>query len=172
MSNQITMRRRSECSLLVIALIFVTCYFSLFPLSNSSSLDEERQALLKSGWWNDYRNVSNHCYWASVLCDEAGSVTSIGLSSLLPFTIPPMQELQNLNVTAFPNLQFLDLNGMGLRGSIPAEIGTLTKLTYLDLSDNSLQDFGTARLLDPDSSNQTLVVGTYGYIAPELAHIH
>ncbi|KAG2380494.1 MDIS1-interacting receptor like kinase [Vigna angularis] len=76
-----------------------------------------------------------------VLCDEAGSVTSIGLSSLLPFTIPPMQELQNLNVTAFPNLQFLDLNGMGLRGSIPAEIGTLTKLTYLDLSDNSLQDF-------------------------------
>nr|POF09416.1 mdis1-interacting receptor like kinase 2 [Quercus suber] len=27
-----------------------------------------------------------------------------------------------------------------------------------------------ARLLDPDSSNQTLVVGTYGYIAPELAY--
>jgi len=29
-----------------------------------------------------------------------------------------------------------------------------------------VSDFGTARLLDPDSSNQTLVVGTYGYIAP------
>ena len=27
-------------------------------------------------------------------------------------------------------------------------------------------DFGTARLLDPDSSNQTLLAGTYGYIAP------
>ncbi|KAF5190762.1 Mdis1-interacting receptor like kinase, partial [Thalictrum thalictroides] len=26
------------------------------------------------------------------------------------------------------------------------------------------------RLLDPDSSNQTLRVGTYGYIAPELAY--
>ncbi|KAL1531759.1 MDIS1-interacting receptor like kinase 2-like [Salvia divinorum] len=26
-----------------------------------------------------------------------------------------------------------------------------------------------ARLLDPDSSNQTLLVGTRGYIAPELA---
>ncbi|XP_034706259.1 probable leucine-rich repeat receptor-like protein kinase At1g35710 isoform X2 [Vitis riparia] len=33
-----------------------------------------------------------------------------------------------------------------------------------------VSDFGTARLLDPDSSNQTLVVGTYGYIAPELAY--
>ncbi|XLR54794.1 hypothetical protein S83_005466 [Arachis hypogaea] len=33
-----------------------------------------------------------------------------------------------------------------------------------------VSDFGTARLLDPDSSNQTLLVGTYGYIAPELAY--
>ncbi|XP_059451363.1 MDIS1-interacting receptor like kinase 2-like [Corylus avellana] len=33
-----------------------------------------------------------------------------------------------------------------------------------------VSDFGTAKLLDPDSSNQTLVTGTYGYIAPELAY--
>ncbi|KAF5815264.1 putative protein kinase RLK-Pelle-LRR-XI-1 family [Helianthus annuus] len=31
-------------------------------------------------------------------------------------------------------------------------------------------DFGIARLLDPDSSNQTAVAGTLGYIAPELAY--
>ncbi|KAK1381334.1 hypothetical protein POM88_028078 [Heracleum sosnowskyi] len=31
-------------------------------------------------------------------------------------------------------------------------------------------DFGVSRLLDPDSSNQTMVAGTYGYIAPELAY--
>ncbi|KAK8662429.1 hypothetical protein V6N13_092003 [Hibiscus sabdariffa] len=31
-------------------------------------------------------------------------------------------------------------------------------------------DFGTAKLLDPDSSNQTMPVGTYGYVAPELAY--
>ncbi|KAJ0768824.1 putative protein kinase RLK-Pelle-LRR-XI-1 family [Helianthus annuus] len=31
-------------------------------------------------------------------------------------------------------------------------------------------DFGAARLLDPDSSNQTVIVGTLGYIAPELAY--
>ncbi|KAI9398818.1 hypothetical protein POPTR_002G008450v4 [Populus trichocarpa] len=31
-------------------------------------------------------------------------------------------------------------------------------------------DFGVARLLDPDSSNHTVLAGTYGYIAPELAY--
>ncbi|KAJ0768861.1 putative protein kinase RLK-Pelle-LRR-XI-1 family [Helianthus annuus] len=33
-----------------------------------------------------------------------------------------------------------------------------------------IADFGVARLLDPDSSNQTAIVGTLGYIAPELAY--
>lgn len=32
-----------------------------------------------------------------------------------------------------------------------------------------LSDFGTAKLLDPDSSNWTAVAGSYGYMAPELA---
>ncbi|XP_072065838.1 MDIS1-interacting receptor like kinase 2 isoform X2 [Arachis hypogaea] len=36
--------------------------------------------------------------------------------------------------------------------------------------DACVSDFGTARLLDTDSSNQTILVGTYGYIAPELAY--
>ncbi|PIN07363.1 Serine/threonine protein kinase [Handroanthus impetiginosus] len=33
-----------------------------------------------------------------------------------------------------------------------------------------LSDFGIARVLDPDSSNQTQIAGTRGYIAPELAY--
>ncbi|KAI3931206.1 hypothetical protein MKW92_036483 [Papaver armeniacum] len=32
-----------------------------------------------------------------------------------------------------------------------------------------ISDFGTARLLKPDASNWTVPVGSYGYIAPELA---
>ena len=49
-------------------------------------------------------------------------------------------------------------------------------IVHRDISSNNIllnskleafvSDFGTARLLDPDSSNQTLVAGTYGYIAP------
>ncbi|XWS51590.1 hypothetical protein CRYUN_Cryun12cG0189800 [Craigia yunnanensis] len=33
-----------------------------------------------------------------------------------------------------------------------------------------LSDFGTARLLNPNSSNWSAVAGTYGYVAPELAY--
>ncbi|KAK8491240.1 hypothetical protein V6N12_030638 [Hibiscus sabdariffa] len=33
-----------------------------------------------------------------------------------------------------------------------------------------LSDFGTAKLLNPDSSNWTNIAGTYGYIAPELSY--
>ncbi|KAK7374481.1 hypothetical protein VNO80_07911 [Phaseolus coccineus] len=34
----------------------------------------------------------------------------------------------------------------------------------------TVSDFGTARFLNLDSSNQTIVAGTIGYIAPELAY--
>ncbi|XP_058092572.1 MDIS1-interacting receptor like kinase 2-like [Magnolia sinica] len=52
-------------------------------------------------------------------------------------------------------------------------------IVHRDLSSNNVllnseleacvSDFGTARLLIPDSSNWTMLAGTYGYIAPELA---
>ncbi|MBA0754145.1 hypothetical protein Gogos_022381 [Gossypium gossypioides] len=53
-------------------------------------------------------------------------------------------------------------------------------IVHRDISSNNIllnseleafiADFGTARLLDPASSNRTVIVGTYGYIAPELAY--
>ncbi|XP_057953794.1 MDIS1-interacting receptor like kinase 2-like [Malania oleifera] len=53
-------------------------------------------------------------------------------------------------------------------------------IVHRDISSNNLllnsqfealvSDFGTARLLHSDSSNRTIVAGTYGYIAPELAY--
>ncbi|RWR97663.1 MDIS1-interacting receptor like kinase 2-like protein [Cinnamomum micranthum f. kanehirae] len=36
--------------------------------------------------------------------------------------------------------------------------------------ETSISDFGTARLLKPDSSNWSTLAGTYGYIAPEYAY--
>ncbi|WCJ44477.1 Leucine-rich repeat receptor-like protein kinase family protein [Euphorbia peplus] len=53
-------------------------------------------------------------------------------------------------------------------------------IVHRDLSTNNVllnsklkgfvSDFGTARLLHPDTSNRTVAAGTYGYIAPELAY--
>ncbi|KAH9741211.1 protein kinase domain-containing protein [Citrus sinensis] len=53
-------------------------------------------------------------------------------------------------------------------------------IVHRDISSNSIllnskleafvADFGTARLRHADSSNRTLLAGTYGYIAPELAY--
>ncbi|XVF16581.1 hypothetical protein REPUB_Repub10bG0044300 [Reevesia pubescens] len=53
-------------------------------------------------------------------------------------------------------------------------------IVHRDISSNNIllnseleafvSDFGTARLLDPDSSNRTVIAGTVGYIAPELAY--
>ncbi|XP_028091985.1 MDIS1-interacting receptor like kinase 2-like [Camellia sinensis] len=54
-------------------------------------------------------------------------------------------------------------------------------IVHRDLSSNNIllnskleafvSDFGTARLLHPDSSNQTVIAGINGYIAPEFAYI-
>ncbi|XVE83812.1 hypothetical protein DITRI_Ditri16bG0117300 [Diplodiscus trichospermus] len=53
-------------------------------------------------------------------------------------------------------------------------------IVHRDISSNNIllnsesealvSDFGTARPLHPDSSNITVIAGTYGYIAPELAY--
>ncbi|XP_059639804.1 MDIS1-interacting receptor like kinase 2-like [Cornus florida] len=53
-------------------------------------------------------------------------------------------------------------------------------IVHRDISSNNIllnseldafvSDFGTARRLYPDSSNQSALAGTYGYIAPELAY--
>ncbi|KAL5739010.1 hypothetical protein ACOSQ2_028190 [Xanthoceras sorbifolium] len=56
----------------------------------------------------------------------------------------------------------------------------MLSIVHRDISSNNillnskaeafLADFGTARFLNSDSSNRTILVGTYGYIAPELAY--
>ncbi|KAI3692578.1 hypothetical protein L6452_32395 [Arctium lappa] len=67
------------------------------------------------------------------------------------------------NVYLIPNpchLEHLDLSKNLMTGNIPNGLSRCYLLEYLDLT----------RLLDPDSSNQTVIAGTLGYIAPELAY--
>nr|WHT50414.1 MDIS1-interacting receptor-like kinase 2 [Cichorium endivia]WHT50415.1 MDIS1-interacting receptor-like kinase 2 [Cichorium endivia]WHT50416.1 MDIS1-interacting receptor-like kinase 2 [Cichorium endivia] len=46
-----------------------------------------------------------------------------------------------------------------------------SKNILLDLeSEACVSDFGTSKILDPNTSNETALAGTYGYLAPELAY--
>ncbi|KAK2977527.1 hypothetical protein RJ640_025708 [Escallonia rubra] len=120
----------------LLALLWVTVEVVLVSASASST---EAEALLSSGWWGKRITVDNstdHCHWYGITCNEAKSVIAIhlGYSSLLIYGT----ELGNLNFSSFPNLRVLDLSGCGIGGSIPHQIGMLSKLERLNLSSNFL----------------------------------
>ncbi|QHO25181.1 uncharacterized protein DS421_12g378810 [Arachis hypogaea] len=129
------MRHTFVATLFLLVLLTVMSANTMVAASNSSSLNAEQKALLHIGW-TEGRNISKHCNWTGIVCNEAASV--IEISTRRYFVIPP-SELRNFNFTAFPNLIRLELSGMRLKGIIPTEISTLTKLMYLDLSCNYLE---------------------------------
>ncbi|KAI8029856.1 MDIS1-interacting receptor like kinase 2 [Camellia lanceoleosa] len=179
-------------ALLVALCITATNIFLVSATVNSSSLSSlEAEALLNSGWWGNFSSA-NHCQLEGITCNEAGSVIRIVLS-YSSYSYPssysssyssPHRKLENMDWTSFPNLEVLDLSFCNLTGSIPEEIGTLSKLTYLDLSSNkNLEDLSSNRFNDfipleigdlmqlaQLNLSHNLLTGTYGYIAPELAY--
>ncbi|KAF6174582.1 hypothetical protein GIB67_006234 [Kingdonia uniflora] len=113
--------------------------------------------------------------------------------------IPTNKAFQNLSFDAFKNNKDLCGNVSGLQAcnsSGTSKSNAMDKHTvesniikghdcsppivHRDISSNNIlldleygarvSEFGTARLLKPDSSNWTELAGTYGYVAPELAY--
>ncbi|KAI4347594.1 hypothetical protein L6164_008395 [Bauhinia variegata] len=104
--------------------------------NSSSAVDEEEKALLQSHWWSG-KNISSRCEWHVIVCNDAGSITNISLSSFHYQSSSPPQ-FQAMNWTAFPNLVNLYLSQINLSGIIPENIGALTNLTRLEISKNNL----------------------------------
>ncbi|XP_050271532.1 MDIS1-interacting receptor like kinase 2-like [Quercus robur] len=127
-------------SILVLAL-WVLCIFThsttMVVAAKSSALELEAKALLESGWWSSNYTTNgsslSHCAWPEIICNDGGSVTWIQI-----YGVDLGDKFRKLNFSSFPNLEGLDLYNTGLQGSIPPEIGTLSKLTYLSLSMNNL----------------------------------
>ncbi|KAE9444624.1 hypothetical protein C3L33_23478, partial [Rhododendron williamsianum] len=115
------------------------------PLFSSST---EAKALLNSGWWGNFSST-NHCDLAGITCIGAGSVIQMEAHHLYG------ENLANMNWSSLPNLEYLDLSHSGMIGGFPGEIGTLSKLTHLDLSESfySLQG-----VLPPTLGNLTRLV--------------
>ncbi|KAL0392467.1 UNVERIFIED_CONTAM: MDIS1-interacting receptor like kinase [Sesamum radiatum] len=108
--------------------------------SQTTTANTEAEALISSGWWSSHytRNISDHCKWAGVACDDAGHVVEIGP---MPTTVPIDAwlggPLDKLNFLALPHLVRIELRGLKLYGTIPAQIGALSNLRYLILSSNN-----------------------------------
>ncbi|XAR51759.1 Non-specific serine/threonine protein kinase, partial [Bertholletia excelsa] len=98
----------------------------------------EAKALLNSGWWGN-TSSDNHCNLKGVTCNNAGNVTQINLSYYSSSILyPKCVRLQNLSWSLLPNLEVVVLRGCSIGGFIPSEIGTLSKLTHLDISSNTI----------------------------------
>ncbi|KAK1368842.1 putative LRR receptor-like serine/threonine-protein kinase [Heracleum sosnowskyi] len=107
------------------------------PSSLSKTWDTEEEALLNTGWWGEkipLHNTSNlpPCKWPGIDCSKAGRVISIDIPDHYLYS-----ELEKLNFSSFPYLQKLDLSHCRLYGTIPHQIGMLSKLRYLSLGGNN-----------------------------------
>ncbi|KAK3411414.1 hypothetical protein EUGRSUZ_I00188 [Eucalyptus grandis] len=123
-------------SLAILIVIAFSCYNSILA-APAPSKQSEASALLYSGWWSPSvtdNTTLPHCAWPGVLCDASGSVEGIRL----PYGYQIGGNFSNMNFSLLPSLTLLNFSYNGLAGKIPLQICTLSRLTYLDLSSNSL----------------------------------
>ncbi|KAL0290889.1 UNVERIFIED_CONTAM: MDIS1-interacting receptor like kinase [Sesamum angustifolium] len=114
----------------------------IMAAAQTKTANLEAEALKSCGWWSsDYtKNISDHCNWAGITCDDVGHV--VGITSTMDVLVPGDAwlggQLEKLNFLALPHLFRIELSGARLSGTVPVQISALSKLTVLYLSFNNL----------------------------------
>eukprot|EP00271_Cylindrocystis_brebissonii_P020360 TRINITY_DN6704_c0_g2_i2.p1 TRINITY_DN6704_c0_g2~~TRINITY_DN6704_c0_g2_i2.p1 ORF type:complete len:1285 (+),score=190.67 TRINITY_DN6704_c0_g2_i2:164-4018(+) len=89
--------------------------------------------------WN-FTLLPNVCDWPYLSCSVSGRVTAVNLTGITfsgPFS-PVLGSLDQLRTLVVNGSSYEAWSGSGLTGPIPPEIGNLTYLKVLDLTDNFL----------------------------------
>ena len=94
-----------------------------------ASLEEQSQDKLSS--WAAGQSPCNS--WFGIICDESKSITEIRLNDT-----SLSGSLHALNFSSLPNLLTFDISNSYFYGEIPRQMGTLSRLQYLTLSNNSI----------------------------------
>ncbi|XP_074338877.1 uncharacterized protein LOC141677043 [Apium graveolens] len=137
-----------SCIIYTLLLLFVCLALADNTTNSSRSFyNSEKEALVSTGWWGNhipFDSNQQHCSWYGIRCEE-GRVVSIhinyftvhdGVGNYYLTHYEIGGELGKLNFSSFPDLQTLDLSDCELNGSIPYQIGMLSKLKYLSLRGN------------------------------------
>ena len=134
----------SSVSISLVILVWITTIIiinhanTIVAKPQSSSLAQESKALNQTQWWRYEKITSSPCKWVGIVCDDGGSVIEINLNKT-EWSHYEQAQLSNFNFSSFPNLVLFKLAGVRLHGSIPPEIGSVSKLTHLNLSRNYLE---------------------------------
>ncbi|XP_020215555.1 MDIS1-interacting receptor like kinase 2-like [Cajanus cajan] len=120
--------------IVIYGMVIMEIVLELEAAPTASQLRSEAIAIKNSGWWNQQQpKPYDICLWDGIVCNNDGSITGI----TYPFITKGIR-FATLNLSAFKNLERLEVWESGLNETIPQEIGNLPKLTHLDMSYNNL----------------------------------
>jgi Leucine-rich repeat (LRR) protein len=159
--------------LTVAALVSPTSGWADIPTAERNALIALYNSTNGDGWINranwkvgsSFNTVGTECTWNGVMCNAAGDAVTRVILNVNNLSGTLPAELGNL-----PALEFLDLSGNSLTGFIPPALGNLSNLLSLALNNNSLIGFIPPELGDLSALSElnlqvNLLIGS---IPPEL----